>query len=88
MDTKQTLIEILTELGIDSAEIADDTRLGTGLELDSTDMVEVSLELKRRLGVTVELEIERDLTVAEVSQLVDQAHAARLVASPRRHGST
>ena len=45
----------LAELGIDASAIHPDVRLREDLELDSTEMVQVSLDLTRRLGVRVRL---------------------------------
>ncbi|HYW25253.1 MAG TPA: phosphopantetheine-binding protein [Terriglobales bacterium] len=45
----------LTELGIDASAIHPDVRLREDLELDSTEMVQVSLDLTRRLGVRIRL---------------------------------
>jgi acyl carrier protein len=46
----------LVGLGVEAAAIRPDVRLHEDLELDSTEMVQVSLDLTRRLGVRVRLE--------------------------------
>jgi acyl carrier protein len=61
--------EILTELGLDPKEVTGDAQLAADLDLDSTERVELALEMKRRLGVEVKLETERDYTVADVAEL-------------------
>jgi acyl carrier protein len=82
MDTRQTLTKILGELGIDPAGVVDGAHLTSDLELDSTEMVDISLELRRRLGVVVTLEAHHDLTVTQVCELVERASAEGPVAAP------
>jgi acyl carrier protein len=82
MDTRQTLTEILAELGIEPAGVVDGAHMTSDLELDSTEMVDISLELRRRLGVVVRLEAHTDLTVAQVCELVEQAGAEGPVVTP------
>lgn len=60
------VVEILVELGIEPERIADDARLQDDLELDSTEKVQIELELKRRFGINVKLESGEDLTVGRV----------------------
>jgi acyl carrier protein len=52
----EALADSLTELGIETTAIGPEVRLREDLELDSTEMVQVSLDLTRRLGVRVRLE--------------------------------
>lgn len=72
---QQTVADILVGLGIDRGDVAADARLRADLELDSTETVEVTLELKRRLDVEVQLESGEDLTVAQVCDRVASAAA-------------
>jgi acyl carrier protein len=67
---REVVIDILTGLGITDSIIKDDSRLRADLELDSTELVEVSLELKRRLGVDVALESPADICVADLVEAV------------------
>ncbi|MBP0020473.1 MAG: acyl carrier protein [Cyanobacteria bacterium SBLK] len=76
LDVKNTLKEILTNLGIAEELLRDDALLHRDLQLDSTEIVEISLALKRQLGVVVKLETRLDKTLAEVSQAVESARAA------------
>ncbi|MGG6265208.1 acyl carrier protein [Leptolyngbya sp. AN03gr2] len=76
-----TLTAILTELGITKSEISDSAFLRKDLQLDSTETVQISLELKRRLDVNVKLESRQDLTLAQVCEKVEQAMSPNL-ASP------
>jgi acyl carrier protein len=82
MDARQTLVEILGELGIDPADVVDGAHLTGDLELDSTEMVDISLELRRRLGVVVRLEAHHDLTIVQVCELVERASTEGPVAAP------
>ena len=71
-----TLKDILTDLGISEDSITADALLRKDLQLDSTETVEISLGLKRRLGVNVKLESRKDMTLAQVCEMVDQVMAA------------
>jgi acyl carrier protein len=66
----QALTEILGELGVEPDSIADSALLGAELELDSTDAVEIGLELKRRFNVTVKVQVKGSETVADLVKLV------------------
>jgi acyl carrier protein len=74
--TLETVRKAIAALGIPEEEITPAARLRGELELDSTELVEVSLELKRQLGVEVTLELADDMTVADVTRTVDEAIAA------------
>ena len=76
LDVKNTLKEILANLGIAEELLRDDALLHRDLQLDSTEIVEISLALKRQLGVVVKLETRQDKTLAEVSQAIESARAA------------
>lgn len=74
MDTSKamdTLRAILTDLGIPEESLHNDTLLHEDLQLDSTEIVEISLGLKRQLGVSVRLEGRQDMTLAQVCNRVD-----------------
>jgi 2-polyprenyl-3-methyl-5-hydroxy-6-metoxy-1,4-benzoquinol methylase/acyl carrier protein len=72
-DTMTTLRSILLGLGIPEDDLTEDARLKADLELDSTEAVEVTLELKRRLGVAVKL--DSDLSLRDICDLVERAPA-------------
>ncbi|MCL1471392.1 acyl carrier protein [Argonema antarcticum] len=74
--TMDTLKAILANLGIPEESLHQDTLLRDNLQLDSVETVQISLELKRRLGVNVRLETRRDITLAEVCNLVEAAMSA------------
>jgi hypothetical protein len=69
------LREILIGFGINADFLAGATHL-RDLELDPGEVAVLELELERRLGVTVQLDRERDYTLDEVAELVDATTAA------------
>lgn len=69
-EIRQALTEILTELGVEPDSIADSAMLGSELELDSTDAVEIGLELKRRFNVTVKVQVKGRETIGDLANLV------------------
>lgn len=71
-----TLKDILIELGISEDSLTEDALLKKDLQLDSTETVEISLALKRRLGVNVKIESRKDTTLAQLCEMVDQAKTA------------
>lgn len=73
---QDTLKDILKNLGISEELLHDDALLHRDLQLDSTEIVEISLALKRRLGVAVKLETRQDKTLAEVSQAIADARSS------------
>lgn len=68
-----TLKAILTDLGIPEELLHQDTLLHKDLQLDSTEIVEVSLGLKRQFGVNVKLESRQDMTLAQVCSSLEAA---------------
>jgi len=72
---EDTVRDILVGLGLPEADIQPSARLHGDLELDSTELVEVTLELKRRLDAEVKLETGADLTVGVLCRLVEGALA-------------
>jgi acyl carrier protein len=76
MDTLKamdTLKVILTDLGIPEELLHKDALLREDLQLDSAETVEISLGLKRKLGVNVKLEGRQDITLAQVCTMVEMA---------------
>jgi acyl carrier protein len=69
----ETLKAILLNLGIPNELLHEDALLNQDLQIDSTEAVEISLELKRRLGVTIKLESSQDKSLAEICQMVEAA---------------
>ena len=70
-----TIQAILIDLGIPQELLHPDAKIHQDLQLDSTEIVEISLSLKRRLDISVKLESREDVTLARVC---DRIEAARL----------
>jgi len=68
-----TLKATLVELGIPEGMLHQDTLLHQDLQLDSTETVEISLRLKRQLGLNIKLESRQDMTLAQVCSLIETA---------------
>jgi acyl carrier protein len=73
-----TLKSILLNLGIPEEFINEDTLLHKDLQLDSVEVVEIALGLKRTLGVNVKLESRQDMTLAQVCNTVQEAIAQNI----------
>ncbi len=70
------LKSILIDLGIPEASLRNNTLLYKDLQLDSVEIVEIALGLKRKLGVNVKLETGQDKTLAEICNIVNRAIAS------------
>jgi acyl carrier protein len=66
---------VLIELGFADEELTDTASIRQDLQLDSTETVDISLGLKRRLGINIKLESRQDMTLAQVSDQIAQAIA-------------
>ena len=73
LKTIDTLKAILSDLGIPKNLLHKDILLRKDLQLDSTETVEIALELKRQLGINVKLETHEDMTLAQLCDLVENA---------------
>lgn len=69
------LEDILKNLGIPEELIQPNALLHQDLQLDSTEIVEISLALKRRLGIKLKLETRDDKSLAEVCTSIESAIA-------------
>lgn len=69
------LEDILNNLGIPEELIHPNALLHRDLQLDSTEIVEISLALKRKLGIKLKLETREDKSLAQVCTLIDSAIA-------------
>ena len=68
-----TLKEILADLDISPERLHPNCLLHGDLQLDSTEIVEISLALKRKLGVKVKLETRQDKTLTQVCESIASA---------------
>ena len=68
---------LVTDLGVEEEKVTQGAHLLEDLELDSTDTVEISLQLKKRLGADVKLQVRDDPTIEEVCTMVDTALAGQ-----------
>ncbi len=76
-DVRAVLVEALAGLGIEPDSVGDDSTLRGDLELDSTETVQVALELTRHLGVKISLSGGGDPPVAElVDGVLEQVRTA------------
>ncbi len=69
------LKSVLIDLGFSEEELTDTASIRQDLQLDSTETVDISLGLKRRLGINIKLESRQDMTLAEVSEKIALAVA-------------
>lgn len=76
--TFETLREIIYELGIPDELICLNASIYQDLQLDSTEIVEIALVLKRRLGIKIKLETRQDKTLAEICSLIESAKSEQL----------
>ncbi|PSB52239.1 acyl carrier protein [Chamaesiphon polymorphus CCALA 037] len=74
MDAIET---ILVGLGIPEDTIREDTLIHAHLGLDSVETVKLSLELKRQFDLDLKLGTRKDLTLAEICQMVVAPSPAR-----------
>lgn len=87
-DVRAALTRALGGLGIDDEEVRDDATLHGVLELDSTETVQVALELTRHLGVRISLSGGEDPPVAVlVDQVVRQYREAAGSAEAEQAGA-
>ncbi|MEA5503571.1 acyl carrier protein [Halotia wernerae UHCC 0503] len=76
MDTLKAmdvLKAILIDLGIPEELLHPDSLLHKDLQIDSTETVEISLALKRQLGINVKLETRQDKTLTQVCNMLEAA---------------
>lgn len=64
--------DILVEMGVEEHNISDDSRIRDNLGLDSTEVVELRLEIRERFGVQVDFTARPDFTVSELDALIEQ----------------
>jgi acyl carrier protein len=64
---------VLIDLGFSEEELTATTSIRQDLQLDSTETVDISLGLKRRLGINIKLESRQDTTLAQISEKIAEA---------------
>ncbi|TVP65622.1 MAG: acyl carrier protein [Nodularia sp. (in: Bacteria)] len=77
-----TLKAILNDLGIPEDLLHQSSLLHKDLQIDSTETVEISLALKRKLGINMKLETRTDKTLIEVCQMIEAAMSAKSPGDP------
>ncbi len=76
-DRRSTLLAVLQELGFEADDLADTSRFREDLAIDSTELVEISVALERRMLVTIDSAALWSLaTVGELVQLVESSSVA------------
>ena len=71
--TMNVLMDILDELGIPADRLKPNSFLYEDLQLDSTEIIEVSVALKQKFGVKIKLETRQDKTLSEVCNLISKS---------------
>jgi acyl carrier protein len=69
LEVMDTLKAILVDLGIPEASLCENTLLYGHLKLDSIEAVQLSLQLKRQLGIELKLGTRQDMTLAQICHL-------------------
>ena len=71
---KEKLLEILAEqLDMEASELTDDKSFTDDLDMDSLDMVEMTVELEQELGVSFEQEQLAEIkTIGELVALIEK----------------
>jgi acyl carrier protein len=73
IETMDTLKQVLADLGIPVESLRENTLLRRDLQLDSTEIVEMALGLKRRLKVNTKIENQQDKTLADICESIAKA---------------
>lgn len=71
--TMTVLVDILDGLGIPADRLKPDSFIHKDLQLDSTEIVEVSVALKQKFGVRIRLEARQDRTLDEICNLINSS---------------
>ncbi|MGX4607795.1 acyl carrier protein [Priestia sp. JNUCC 25] len=67
----EAIKEILLELGIPEEEIKEEALLKSDLALDSTETVQIALEMKRHFNAVIKLESNQDFSIKAVIEMVN-----------------
>ena len=68
---------ILVDLGVPKESLHDRTLLHRDLQLDSTEMVEIVLALKQKLGISLKLGGRQDMTLAQLCDRIEKEMLAQ-----------
>lgn len=74
--TIDTVRAAIASLGIEPETVVPTAGLREDLGLDSTELVEVSLDLAARLGTDARFDLSGEMTVTDVCRIVDATVAA------------
>ena len=65
------LTKILKDIGIDTKQIKPNSYIHKDLQLDSLEIVQIALSIKRDLGIRIKMETRQDKTLAEICYLIE-----------------
>jgi len=70
-EVRSAVLAVLADIGLEVDSLTDDTRFRDELDVDSTELVEISVAVERKLGVTISSSdfVELD-TVGDLVRLV------------------
>ncbi len=77
IEAMDTLKQVLADLGIPVESLRENTLLRRDLQLDSTEIVEIALALKRKLGVKIKIESQQDKTLADICESIAKAMSVK-----------
>jgi acyl carrier protein len=69
-DAMHIIINSLSDLGIPAANIHPQAKVQSDLRLDSTEAVQIALDLKKAFDLSVKIDFSADPTLAEIADLV------------------
>ncbi|MGX6407685.1 acyl carrier protein [Lactiplantibacillus plantarum] len=62
----------LQTIGISENDIREDSKLKDDFELDSTELVDLTLSLKKEFGLEIDLSKPNDLTVGQLAKKINE----------------
>lgn len=72
VDTRETLLDILSNLEFDSDEIDDSTALKGQLGVDSTELAEIAVVVEQRFSIVVDdNELKKATTFGDMTKYID-----------------
>ncbi|MFD1465665.1 acyl carrier protein [Lapidilactobacillus mulanensis] len=70
-DIKEFLKKSLNQIGIDDNEISESSKLKNDFELDSTEMVDFVLSIKKEYGISLNLAKNDDFSFQQIAKMID-----------------